>query len=170
MSSKDAYLFPVLGSCVLFSIYLLFKFLSKEWINFLMSIYFMVLGVGAISAVLSPIIKSIVPYEITKRKPYTIQFSLPSFIRKGMLSNFTWRINICIEPIKIELHIIDIVSIFIGSIIGVIYITTKHWVTNNIIGECFAITGIELVSLGSFKIACTLLVGSHLWLFLTYYF
>jgi minor histocompatibility antigen H13 len=156
MSSKDAYLFPVLGSCVLFSIYLLFKFLSKEWINFLMSIYFMFLGVGAIAAVLSPIIKSIVPYEITKRKPYSIQFSLPSFIRK--------------EPIKIELHIVEIISIFIGCIIGAIYITTKHWVTNNIIGECFAITGIELVSLGSFKIACTLLVGSHLWLFLTDYF
>ena len=37
MTSKDAYMFPVVGSCVLFGLYMLFKVFSKEYINMLVS-------------------------------------------------------------------------------------------------------------------------------------
>ena len=33
MESKDAYMFPFIGSAVLFSLYLVFKFLDKYWID-----------------------------------------------------------------------------------------------------------------------------------------
>jgi len=39
------------------------------------------------------------------------------------------------------------------------YLLTKHWIANNVIATAFAIQGIALVSLGSYKIACGLLSG-----------
>ena len=35
MSSKDAMMFPIVGSCVLFELFLLFKFFAKEYLNML---------------------------------------------------------------------------------------------------------------------------------------
>jgi len=39
------------------------------------------------------------------------------------------------------------------------YFLKKNWIINNILGQSFAIQGIELISFGSFKIASLLLVG-----------
>jgi len=38
MTAKDAYMFPVMGSIVLFSLYLLFKFLDKDLVNMLLTL------------------------------------------------------------------------------------------------------------------------------------
>ncbi|TDL24176.1 hypothetical protein BD410DRAFT_786262 [Rickenella mellea] len=48
LSSSDAYWFPVLGSVTLFGLYLVVKFLGKEWINYLLGWYFTVVGVGSV--------------------------------------------------------------------------------------------------------------------------
>lgn len=39
MTARDAYLFPVIGSAVLCSLYLLFKFLDKDHVNVLLTAY-----------------------------------------------------------------------------------------------------------------------------------
>merc|ERR1711907_15292 len=44
MTTKDAYMFPVVGSCVLFGMFLVFKFFAKEYINMLLHAYFCFLG------------------------------------------------------------------------------------------------------------------------------
>ena len=41
-------MFPILGSATLFSLYLVFKFLDKQYINYLVTAYFSILGVGAL--------------------------------------------------------------------------------------------------------------------------
>tara|TARA_R110002050_G_scaffold186573_1_gene320905 strand:+ start:403 stop:666 length:264 start_codon:yes stop_codon:yes gene_type:complete len=46
MSQKDAYMFPIIGSGVLFGLYVLFKFFSKEYINYLLTTYFLLFGIG----------------------------------------------------------------------------------------------------------------------------
>lgn len=51
LTSSDAYLFPVFGSIVLFSLYLIFKFVDPTLINTLMTIYFGIVGFLAISKV-----------------------------------------------------------------------------------------------------------------------
>jgi len=141
MQARDAYMFPVLGSIVLFSLYLAFKFLSKEWINFLMSGYFMLLGIGAISASLNPIISKIVPYEwVNKKTKKELRFTLPFF---G----------------EIRLTAVDIIGGFFGAIVGVWYIMTKHWIANNVFGECFSVVSIQLIQLGNFKVGAILLSG-----------
>ena len=44
MTSKDAAMFPVYGSAVLFSLYLLCKYFNKDILSTLLSIYFTFLG------------------------------------------------------------------------------------------------------------------------------
>jgi len=44
VSKKDAMQFPLIGSCVLFTLYLVVKFIKKEYLDFLISLYFAGLG------------------------------------------------------------------------------------------------------------------------------
>ncbi|KZT29203.1 hypothetical protein NEOLEDRAFT_1128801, partial [Neolentinus lepideus HHB14362 ss-1] len=48
LSSEDAWMFPVVGSIVLFGLYLVVRYLGKEWINWLLGWYFAVAGVGSV--------------------------------------------------------------------------------------------------------------------------
>jgi hypothetical protein len=50
MSSTDAWMFPLIGSAVLFGLFLLFRYFSAEYINMLLSLYFLLFGIGAISS------------------------------------------------------------------------------------------------------------------------
>ncbi len=49
MSTKEAMMFPLIASCTLFGIYIVFKIFSKEHINTLLACYFFVLGVMALT-------------------------------------------------------------------------------------------------------------------------
>lgn len=48
LTSSDAWLFPVVGSFVLFSMYLVFKFLDRKWVDRILGSYFAVAGAGAV--------------------------------------------------------------------------------------------------------------------------
>lgn len=51
LTSEDAWLFPVFGSAVLFGMYLTFRYIDKAYINILLSVYFGIVGVFAVSTV-----------------------------------------------------------------------------------------------------------------------
>ncbi|KAA3489789.1 signal peptide peptidase-like isoform X1 [Gossypium australe] len=53
MSKEHAMRFPFVGSAMLLSLFLLFKFLSKDLVNAVLTCYFFVLGIIALSYVLS---------------------------------------------------------------------------------------------------------------------
>jgi minor histocompatibility antigen H13 len=136
MKAKDAYMFPVVGSCVLFGLYLLFKLFSKEYINMLLTLYFLVFGVMAVGATLRPFIAPFFSKSLQDEKPKT--FSLFS--------------------VAFEWTVIDIFALVLATGIGAWYVLTKHWIANNILGLAFSIQGIALLSLGSFQTGCILLV------------
>lgn len=52
MSNEHAMRFPFVGSAMLLSLFLLFKFLSKDLVNTVLTLYFFVLGIVALSYVL----------------------------------------------------------------------------------------------------------------------
>lgn len=52
MSNEHAMRFPFVGSAMLLSLFLLFKFLSKDLVNAVLTCYFFVLGIVALSYVL----------------------------------------------------------------------------------------------------------------------
>ncbi|KAH6913847.1 signal peptide peptidase-domain-containing protein [Coprinopsis sp. MPI-PUGE-AT-0042] len=48
MSKEDAYLFPIVGSVALLSLYLIVKYLGTTWINWILGWYFSIAGVGSV--------------------------------------------------------------------------------------------------------------------------
>ncbi|KAF9593390.1 hypothetical protein IFM89_022569 [Coptis chinensis] len=61
MSNEHAMRFPLIGSAMLLSLFLLFKFLSKDLVNAVLTCYFFVLGILALSATLLPAIRRFLP-------------------------------------------------------------------------------------------------------------
>jgi len=57
MSNEHAMRFPLVGSAMLLSLFLLFKFVSKDLVNAVLTCYFFVLGIVALSATLLPAIR-----------------------------------------------------------------------------------------------------------------
>ncbi|EFC50012.1 peptidase A22B family protein [Naegleria gruberi] len=143
---KDAAMFPVIGSCVLFSLYLCFKFLSDVWVNFVMSAYFTFLGIGAIATALHPVLSAIMPHHMTEKS-------------KEGAEKYRYKITIPVVNWNFEFSLVDIIGGVIGSIVGIFYIITKHWIANNLFGECFSMVSIQLIQLGSYKIGSVLLIG-----------
>jgi len=142
LSSKDAMQFPLIGSCVLFGLYLVVKFVNKEYLSMLLAAYFFILGAGAIfSATRTPV------NDIVKGKKYSVTVNW----------EFWKKPEGPVEPTYFT--IVDLFCIVLGIAGAVGYVYTKHFAFNNLLGSSFSITGIELIVLGSYKIGCMLLTG-----------
>jgi hypothetical protein len=63
MTMKDAMMFPVFGSCALCTLYVAYKFLGPEWVNFLLCCYLTFGGWAACSFVSFSAFKNFVPRE-----------------------------------------------------------------------------------------------------------
>mmetsp|Transcript_2865 Transcript_2865/g.3432 ORF Transcript_2865/g.3432 Transcript_2865/m.3432 type:complete len:400 (-) Transcript_2865:198-1397(-) len=150
LSSSEAMQFPIIGSLSLFSLYCAFKFFDKETVNLILSAYFALMGCGAVTATVSPVLSSVVTSldRVRFTKEIKIPHKLPAFIG----GESPWDVGI-------DVTLADIIS-FIGSaIFSVFYFKKKHWVMNNVLGICFCLKGIERFSLGTYKIGAILLIG-----------
>ncbi|XP_019163968.1 PREDICTED: signal peptide peptidase [Ipomoea nil] len=151
MSNEHAMRFPLVGSAMLLSLFLLFKFLSKDLVNAVLTCYFFVLGIAALSATLLPAIKRFLP---TKWNEDPIVWRFPY-----------------VRSLDVELTRSQIVAAIPGTIFCAWYAKQKHWLANNILGLAFCIQGIEMLSLGSFKTGAILLAGLFIydifWVFFT---
>jgi minor histocompatibility antigen H13 len=61
MTKKDAAIFPIMASCALVGLYVVFKLFSKEYINLLLTGYFFFLGVLALTHLLRSILLKTLP-------------------------------------------------------------------------------------------------------------
>merc|ERR1712127_1004451 len=64
MTQKDAMMFPLIASCALFGLYMIFNIFGKEYINMLLSFYFPVLGIFALSHMMSPVVLKLIPAAV----------------------------------------------------------------------------------------------------------
>ncbi|KAJ0963454.1 hypothetical protein J5N97_028576 [Dioscorea zingiberensis] len=151
MSKEHAMRFPLVGSAMLLSLFLLFKFFSKDLVNAVLTCYFFVLGIVAFSATLLPMIKRFLPKEWNE---HTIVWHLPYF-----------------HSASVDFTKSQVVAAIPGTFFCAWYASQKHWLANNILGIAFCIQGIEMLSLGSFKIGAILLGGLFVydifWVFFT---
>ena len=56
LRAVDAMQFPLLGSCSLFGLYLAFKYLDKDMVNMVISVYFCLVGLAALTATFGPVV------------------------------------------------------------------------------------------------------------------
>ncbi|KAL6651142.1 hypothetical protein ACP70R_010067 [Stipagrostis hirtigluma subsp. patula] len=151
MSKEHAMRFPIVGSAMLLSLFLLFKFLSKDLVNAVLTAYFFILGIVALSATLLP--------------------SITRFLPKEWNDNvIVWRAPL-IHSLSVEFTKSQIVASIPGFFFCMWYAAKKHWLANNVLGIAFCIQGIEMLSLGSFKTGAILLAGLFVydifWVFFT---
>jgi minor histocompatibility antigen H13 len=115
---------------------------SKDYINLLLTGYFFVLGILALSHLMAPVVSKLVPTSI----PY-----IPFHLKFTKGSNE--------DLIDYRFTSYDIVCLLISSVIGVWYLFKKHWIANNLFGLAFAVNGVELLHLNNIITGCILLSG-----------
>ncbi|KAK1372763.1 Signal peptide peptidase [Heracleum sosnowskyi] len=151
MSKEHAMRFPLVGSAMLLSLFLLFKFLSKDLVNAVLTAYFFVLGIVALSATLLPSITRFLPNHWNED---VIKWRFPYF-----------------SSLEVEFTRSQIIAAIPGTFFCAWYVSQKHWLANNFLGLAFCIQGIEMLSLGSFKTGAILLGGLFFydifWVFFT---
>ncbi|KAF9174079.1 hypothetical protein BGX21_000937 [Mortierella sp. AD011] len=146
MSLEDAYMFPVFGSMTLFGLYLVFRYIDKAYVNYLLTAYFGVLGVMATTQVgvncVAPIVK-LVGIKVDKW-----HLTLTKKKKEIYSSKFT---------------ILHLIMMVVSVLMSGYYVATKNWIASNIFGICFALNAIQLLSLDSFKTGMILLSGLFLY-------
>ncbi|XP_061549944.1 minor histocompatibility antigen H13 isoform X1 [Phycodurus eques] len=145
ITSRDAARFPIIASCTLFGLYLFFKVFSQDYINLLLSVYFFVLGVLALSHTMSPLLSRIFPASVPN-KQYQLLFTQGADEAKEEIINYEFDTN-------------NLVCLLASSVVGVWYVLKKHWIANNLFGLAFALNGVELLHLNNVSTGCILLGG-----------
>ncbi len=64
-------MFPIIGSVTLFSLYLIFKYIDKTYLNLILTAYFCILGVGALVSTTLTTLRTVTGKEL--KGSYKIQ-------------------------------------------------------------------------------------------------
>ncbi|TFY67568.1 hypothetical protein EVJ58_g1535 [Rhodofomes roseus] len=152
LSSQDAYLFPVIGSVVLFSLYLVVKYFGKEWINWLLQWYFTFAGVGSVGKSLV----SLARWALGKDKWRRFD-KIQLFCRKGQH-----------ELVSVSLRTPSLFLIPLGAVPSMIYnfgssTTRRSGLLTDVLALSFAHNALSLLKIDSFKTGCVLLSGLFLY-------
>ncbi|KAI9068274.1 hypothetical protein FKP32DRAFT_1562055 [Trametes sanguinea] len=152
LSSQDAYLFPVIGSAVLFGLYLIVKYFGKEWITWLLQWYFTIAGVGSVG-------KSLIALSRWTLGPSRWhKFDKVQFlILKGRR-----------ELISLSLRTPSFFLIPLGAIPSILYTfgdsaTRRSAILTDLLALSFSHNALSLLKLDSFKTGCVLLTGLFLY-------
>lgn len=141
MKQKDAWLFPVFGGAVLCGLFIVFKYLDKDYVNILFHVYFSFIGAYSIGCIIS---EKICDYPTFK--PYS-EKNLFIFPKIPMIND---------KPVPVSQ--LEGLCFLPGSVFGLLYFFKKNWMMNNLFGCAFSIFGIENMMLGQYKIGLILLV------------
>merc|ERR1719186_916305 len=134
MTQKDAMMFPIIASCALFGLYIFFQTFN-----------FFLLGIFALSHMLSPLVLKLVPSAVPVI-PFHLKFTQGSGDAKEAILDY-----------EFDSH--DLVCLCLCSVVGVWYLLKKHWIANNLLGMAFAVNGAELLHLNNVVTGCILLGG-----------
>ncbi|KAI0769775.1 signal peptide peptidase-domain-containing protein [Trametes elegans] len=148
LSSQDAYLFPVIGSAVLFGLYLIVKYFGKDWITWLLQWYFTVAGVGSVG-------KSFIALS-----RYTVGESRWQRFDKVQLLVLKGPR----ELLSVSLRTPSLFLIPLGSIPSIVYTfgdsaTRRSALLTDLLALSFSHNALSLLKLDSFKTGCVLLSG-----------
>merc|ERR1712060_431617 len=108
---------------------------GKEYINMLLSFYFLVLGIFALSHMVSPVVLKLVPSAVPVI-PFHLQFTQGEGDARESVVDYQFNTH-------------DLVCLGLCSTVGVWYIMKKHWLANDLLGMAFAINGVELLHLNN---------------------
>uniref|UniRef100_A0A7S3PJS3 Uncharacterized protein n=1 Tax=Aplanochytrium stocchinoi TaxID=215587 RepID=A0A7S3PJS3_9STRA len=137
LKDEDAYMFPIMGSCVLFGLFLIYKYLGTDWIKFFITGYIALMSTNGLGMNMSQYVG----------------------LRSGRrdLSKFSTLFTIPYFDVKVTY--VDIVAYVIAISLGVQYMLTKNWIINNLMGISFCLLGLKHIGLSSYRTGAILLLG-----------
>eukprot|EP00741_Cyanophora_paradoxa_P020957 tig00021319_g20232.t1 len=147
VQESDAYKFPLIASCALFGLYVLFKLFSPDLINLLLTAYIIVIGVIAFAGASATVFDYVLPDAVYERRI------------EGCIPIPFWRSKPGSSGIQFSTTPGDLLRWIFAVAFSAWYVAKKHWTANNLFGMAFCIQGIEMISLGSFKVGLILLCG-----------
>ncbi|TPX39707.1 hypothetical protein SeLEV6574_g07033 [Synchytrium endobioticum] len=139
-SLEDAKMFPLFGSATLLSLYLLFTYFDKAYVNYVLTAYFAILGVGALVKAGLMIARKATGWDI--KGEYKIEMF------KGQK-----------EILSYHFGIFHLVLLALSIVVGAYYAMTKQWIVSNMYGEALATSAVQLLNLDSFATGMALLAG-----------
>ncbi|RMZ52271.1 hypothetical protein APUTEX25_001661, partial [Auxenochlorella protothecoides] len=175
MTKRDAAKFPLIGSVVLFSLFLAFKYLPKDWVNAVLAgklevfpvisktgcwgaepAYFVLLGLLALTATADPLVAPFLPRKLSETQFHFTVMKIPVLLKEGLEFSFS--------PLEIVLSAG-------AALFSAWYLKQRHWFASNVLGLAFSLQGIEHLSLGSVAVGVILLAGLFFydifWVFFT---
>jgi len=133
LQKEDAYWFPVMGSGVLFGLFLVLKYLGTDFVKMAISagvVFMCMFGVGTNLDQL---------FAVVQGKPLKPLFRIPFFDQ-----NTT---------------VVELLGMCIGAAMAYGFMVSKNWIINNVFGVSFSLVGIKMISLSSYKTGAIMLVG-----------
>jgi hypothetical protein len=117
MQTRDAMMFPLIGSCVLFSLYCVYKLLPAAWVNAVIKLYFFIFGCIVLSQKLAQIAASTLPEPLVHRllrQEFTVPNPLWAFERVAdFLAPLFSRVSALIG--KVEKALMPVLKLIPGS-------------------------------------------------------
>lgn len=138
LKMSDALWFPVMGSCTLYGLYVVYKYVDMDAVKFLITCYILFMCTGGFSTNVTDIL------ELVLRKSGKILFKIPFF--------------------DVDVTFMGILSYIAGCGLCYSYIQNldsyeDSWVINNIFGISFCVLGIRLIGINSYKTGAIMLIG-----------
>ena len=167
-------MFPVMGSCVLFTAYMLIRYLPAFVLDYAIRILFFAVATFSAQTFISQVLTQFCPQMIydsvlnihlvnvlIEWQEYSyfnkrFEFFIPSSIT--FPKSLPAIENRNKDDTSIECRVVDLISLILGLIVSVIWFTTQHWLSNNIIGIATSIHAIAFLNPGSYYTATVLLV------------
>eukprot|EP00808_Paulinella_micropora_P030185 g12027.t1 len=162
MKRNDVYMMPVLGSGVLLSLYLVYKYLPAEYINLVIRAYCLLFGLAVLCEQIDWLLAAVLPSTLTQALTapgVTWTIALPYVPLLNPAPPPPQPGQQAPPPRTLSVTPLLILALMISAAICVWYLRTNHWAANNVLGIAFSIQGIESLSLGTFTNGAILLAG-----------
>lgn len=154
LTAEDAYWLPVIGSVVLFSMFLVFKYLDKLWVDRVLGFYFGFVGTFAVTKVL--LLTARLTGILQHFTPSRFQLTKSTVDQKTKKSEKTELLALRVTAIHPP-----VVLVSFGLVIA--YLITRHWIASNVIALSLSLSSISMLSLDSFQTGGIMLMGLFLY-------
>lgn len=154
LTAEDAYWLPVIGSVVLFSMFLVFKYLDKVWVDRVLGFYFGFVGTFAVTKVF---------LLMARGTGLLRQFTASRFLLTQTKSDAKTKKSQTVDILALRVTALHPPIVLASSGLVVAYLLTRHWIASNVIALSLSLSSISMLSLDSFQTGGIMLMGLFLY-------
>uniref|UniRef100_A0A7S4RWT5 Signal peptide peptidase n=1 Tax=Alexandrium monilatum TaxID=311494 RepID=A0A7S4RWT5_9DINO len=137
LKKEDALWFPVMGSALLFGLFVVYKYLGSDSIKLLISCYILFMCMLTFGANVGNLV------DVARGTVTKPLFRVPYF--------------------DVGATAYNILGSLVGGFMCWGFIATKNWIINNVFGISFCLMGLKKIATSNFKTGCIMLVGLFLY-------